>query len=481
MYGDTATDALPAAPGILSRRPNAAIPLMPHRSALLFLRLGASLALLLSASLLECGSPSSTARATELRHTPVVRAVERARPSVVNIHGQKTLGAKYKDFNSSGGSRRVNGMGTGVVIDERGYIITNFHVVDGVRRIQVTLASGKTYVARLISHDRPTDLAIIKIDTPGGLPVITIGTSKDLMVGEPTIAVGNAYGYEHTVTEGIISSLHRTVNVSDTQVYADQIQTSAGINPGNSGGPLMNIDGEMIGINVAVRAGAQNIAFAIPVDKVMEITAKLLSIERLDNHWHGVVAKATSDDEPFLVVERVVDDSPAEKGGLRPGDRIMAIDSHKIERMLDIERALLGLKRGTEVEVAVERNNQPMTLSIVMAPLPRRHVSVNDRAWKLLGVRLNPIPSEQFQSSNDRYRGGLTVTQIRPGSPADRQNIRRGDILVGLHVWETTSLKDVSYVLNWPDLSVNETLKFYILRGEKTFFGHLSVASHTTR
>ncbi len=435
--------------------------------------------MVLAASLLECGSFFSTARATELRRTPIVRAVEKARPSVVNIHGQKTLAAKHEDFNSTRNPRRVNGMGTGVVIDERGYIITNFHVVDGVRRIQVTLDNGKTYLAQLISHDRPTDLAIIKIDAPGRLPVITIGTSKDLMVGEPAIAVGNAYGYEHTVTEGIISSLHRTVNVSDTQVYADQIQTSAGINPGNSGGPLMNIDGEMIGINVAVRAGAQNIAFAIPVDKVMEITAKLLSIERLDNHWHGVVAKATSEDEPYLVVERVVDDSPAKKGGLQPGDRILAIDSHEIERMLDVERALLGLKRGTEVEVAVERGNQSMTLSIVMAPLPKRRMSINDRAWKVLGVRLNPVPSEQFQ--NDRYRGGLTVTQVRSGSPAARQHIRRGDILVGLHVYETTSLKDVSYVLNWPDLSANETLKFYILRGEKTFYGHLSVASHTTR
>src|SRR5207253_4915796 len=176
--------------------------------------------------------------------------------------------------------RKVNGMGTGVVIDERGYIITNFHVVDGVQKIEVTLADGADYVAQLVASEPTADLAVIKISAPGKLPVITTGTSSDVLIGETVVAVGNAYGYHDTVTEGIVSALHRSVQVSDSQGYEDLIQTSAQINPGNSGGPLVNIDGEMIGINVAVRAGAQGIGFAIPVDKAMNIAAKLLSVER---------------------------------------------------------------------------------------------------------------------------------------------------------------------------------------------------------
>ncbi len=156
-------------------------------------------------------------------------------------------------------------MGTGVIIDPRGYIVTNYHVVDGVREIQVTTGRRTdSYVADWSPTIAKTDLAIIKIDAREELPVITIGTSPDLMPGETVIAVGNAYGYEHTVTRGIISALHRTVQVSDAQIYDDLIQTDASINPGNSGGPLLNIDGEMIGINVAVRAGARASALPFP-------------------------------------------------------------------------------------------------------------------------------------------------------------------------------------------------------------------------
>ena len=195
---------------------------------------------------------------------------------MVNIRGEKTVGPGGATATGGENAHRVNGMGTGVVIDPRGYILTNYHVVEGVREIQVTLSDESRFVATLVARDLETDLAVIKIAAPDKLPVITAGTSSDLMAGESVIAVGNAYGYENTVTRGIISALHRAVQVSDAQYYDDLIQTDASINPGNSGGPLLNIDGEMIGINVAVRAGAQGIGFAIPVDKVMNVAATLL-------------------------------------------------------------------------------------------------------------------------------------------------------------------------------------------------------------
>ena len=154
--------------------------------------------------------------------------------------------------------RRVNGMGTGVVIDPRGYILTNYHVVDGVHEIQVTTAEDKKYVASIVARDAETDLAVIKINPAEKMEVIALGTSSDLMQGETVVAVGNAFGYDFTVTRGIVSALHRAVQINDAQYYDDLIQTDAPINPGNSGGPLLNIDGEMIGVNVAVRAGAGN-------------------------------------------------------------------------------------------------------------------------------------------------------------------------------------------------------------------------------
>ncbi len=196
---------------------------------------------------------ASVANGSELRRTPIVKAVANARYAVVNIHGHKTVGSN--DAGRGEAQREVNGMGTGVVIDRRGYILTNYHVVDGVAQIQVTNADGKTSAAQLVARDRATDLAVIKIPQDAKLKVIDIGTSSDLMVGEPVIAVGNAYGYNHSVTRGIVSALHRDVPVSETQQYFDLIQTDASINPGNSGGPLLNIDGQMIGLNVAVRVG----------------------------------------------------------------------------------------------------------------------------------------------------------------------------------------------------------------------------------
>lgn len=457
---------------------------MLYRLALLsrILRSLPAIGWLVPAVLLLAAPASLRAEPSALRRTAIVRAIERARPSVVNIHGQKTVDSPSNRSSGPGHPRRVNGMGTGVVIDERGYIVTNHHVVDGVRRIHVTLATGKTYIARLIERDPLTDLAVIKIDAGRKLPVIDIGTSSDLMVGESVIAVGNAYGYENTVTRGVISALHRTVQISDTQTYEDLIQTDASINPGNSGGPLLNVEGRMIGINVAVRSGAQGIGFAIPVDMAMQVTAHLLDIRRLERHWHGVITREISGAPPKLVVAATEKDSPAEKVGLRPGDLITKVGSRKVARALDLERALLGRKAGEKIKVVVQRSNQPITLSLVLAASPVSAIgSTSDELWQLLGLRLKDLDAEQFRPLHPRYRGGLTVTDVRDGSPADEQGIQPGDVLVGMHIWETVSMENVRYILNRVDAENVAPLKFYILRGNQPYYGYLSLAPVTRR
>jgi serine protease Do len=427
----------------------------------------AVLAVALAVAALVIAAPLRTTSGDELRRSAMVQAVEKARPAVVNIRGHKTV---RSDDSLTAGSREVNGMGTGVVIDPRGYILTNYHVVDGVRQIEVTLADGTTLKGQLVSYDAKTDLAVLKVARSEKMSIITIGTATDLMPAEAVVAVGNAYGYEHTVTRGIISALHRTVQVSDTQSYNDLIQTDASINPGNSGGPLLNITGEMIGLNVAVRAGAQGIGFAIPVDQAMQIAARLMSIERLDRNWHGVTLKSPTPEHTAAVIERVADGSPAQKADLKPGDAIKSIDGQPIHRALDIERVLLGRKAGDQVPVAIERDGNSIDSTIELAA---RKITVEDRMWDQLGARLASVPAKDVRDRRTQYNGGMKVTEVRADGPAKKQGIRPGDVLVGLHVWETVSPDNVEFVLTRPELIELSPIKFYIVRGGETLVGRI--------
>ncbi len=411
--------------------------------------------------------------ASSLRRSAIVRAVQGARPSVVNIHGRKTVPVEY-DSRSSEASSQVNGMGTGIVIDQRGYIITNYHVVEGVASIRVTMADGSTAVAQLVANDPKTDLAIIKIPTEAPLPVINLGTSEDLMPGETVVAVGNAYGYENTVTQGIISALHRTVQVSDYQKYMDLIQTDASINPGNSGGPLLNIDGDMIGINVAVRVGAQGIGFAIPINEALEVAANLMSAERLAAVTHGAKLRTEYDtQESHVVVDSVRTGTPADKAGLRGGDVLLAISDQPLMRRLDFERALLDCQVGEEVPLEINRGGSVMQVSLVLTEGAGLTSVATDDAWDQVGLRLSPVATSTFRKYNTRYRGGLKVVAVRPGSPAAEHGIRRGDILVGMHKWETISLDNIAYILSSAEFKATQPFKFYILRGTDTLYGSM--------
>jgi serine protease Do len=416
--------------------------------------------------------------------TPVVTAVRQARPSVVSIRGEKTSIDPDASREDPDAPRHVNGMGTGTIVDERGYVLTNYHVVSDVRRIEVTLDDGRQYTAELVASDAAADLALIKIPAPKPLPVIRIGTSSDLMDGESVIALGNAFGYEQTVTRGIISALGRDVQVSDTQSYDDLIQTDASINPGNSGGPLLNIDGEMIGVNVAVRAGAQGIGFAIPIDSALNVAARLMNVERLRRTRHGIVAAADNLDAPVRVT-RVVAGSPAEQLGILAGDEIVSVGARPIERPLDLERAFLDQPAGQPVAVELRRDGQAMTVELPLAdvrpPVAAPRVARggdSPRAWDVLGLRLTEEPRTTFQRRNSKYRGGMRVDEVRPESPAAHEGILPGDILVGMHTWETASEQDIQWIVTRPSLAQMGKLKFYVLRGQSTLFGHINVATN---
>lgn len=430
-----------------------------------------------------CGAfvAAPVAQGSELRHTAEVKAVEGAKWSVVNIHGHKMVAAD--DTNPMQSSREVNGMGTGVVIDSRGYILTNFHVVDGVSRIQVTTAGQRTSVAELIARDPATDLAVIKIPADPKLEVVTLGTSSDLMVGEPVIAMGNAFGYNHSVTRGIVSALHRDVPISDTQKYFDLVQTDASINPGNSGGPLLNIDGQMIGLNVAVRVGAQGIGFAIPVDQAVEVAARLIHNYNEKQSWYGVTGETKRlGDEIVFRVTSVDDSSPAKKIGVEEGDIITTVGDSTIKSALDFELVMIGRRPGEEIKLDLVRSGEAKAMKLVTAEVANRGSrQVVDSAWEIMGLRLAPAAVADVQRLNSRYRGGMRVTAVRSGSPAERQNIKPNDILVGMHVWETVTMENVGYVLSQNQFDAARPVKCYILRDERTHYTYLPVTTSTRR
>ena len=440
--------------------------------------LGVIAALALAVSAAPCSAASNP------RETPVVRALKKARSAVVNIHSRKTALSSETLFGNAK-ARKVNGMGTGIVIDPRGYIVTNHHVIDGVESLRVTLVNGGTYSASVVNSDRSRDLAIIKIKPTKPLPMMPIGTSSDIMLGESVIAVGNAFGYENTVTSGIVSALKRNVEVNEKQSYKNLIQTDASINPGNSGGPLINMTGEVIGINVAIRAGAQRIGFAIPIDDARRVIARLMSIERLDGNTHGL---ATTDVKSAkrreLVVRNASPNTPAAKAGFRPGDVIVKVASRPVVDRTDLECGLLGRKSGESVEVTVRRNKETKTLKLALsrfsgATVVRANnnttVATFTKAWTPLGLQLRKVPKSAAGLTRSKYRGGMRVVSVRANSPAAMNGIREGDILVGLHIWETISADNITYVLNHPRLRTFSPLKFYILRQGETLFGHMSV------
>lgn len=389
---------------------------------------------------------------------------------------------------SSEPAQQMKGMGTGIFVDERGYIVTNNHVVEGVRRINVTLHDGTETVARLIAQDPSTDLAVIKISVSRPMELINIGRSNDLMIGEDVIAVGNAFGYEHTVTRGIISALHRNVQVSDSQKYFDLIQTDAAINPGNSGGPLLNIDGELIGINVAVRQGAQCIGFAIPIDRALEVATQLLSTERVSKTWHGLITEPT-DSLAGVTTVSVRANSPAVAAGIQTSDIVTQLNGRRIERPLDIERALLDVPSGSEVSVVLNRSGQSYSTKLSVASTVRSAVtratanrSVDDTTWDSLGLRLVELSDAELRryqqklNKTDDMKGGLRVVSVRSDSPAIQQGLRPGDVLIGLHRWETRKMDHVNYVLSQPEVKNGQQLKFHIVRGGDTLYGYLPVS-----
>jgi serine protease Do len=246
---------------------------------------------------------------------------------------------------------------------------------------------------------------------------------------------------------------------------------------------LLNIDGEMIGLNVAVRVGAQGIGFAIPVDQALEVAARLIHGHNEKQAWYGVAGetKLLGEERVFRVTS-VEADSPAAKAGVEADDIITQVGDTIIKSALDFELALIGRRAGEEVPVSAVRAGEARSLSIAATAAPdRRSRVVVDSAWDVMGLRLVPAPSTEVQRLNPRYRGGMRVVAVRSGSPAERQNIKPNDILVGMHVWETVTMDNVGYVLSQNQFDASRPVKCFILRDERTHYTYLPVTTNVRR
>ena len=353
------------------------------------------------------------------RITPIVEVVEASAPAVVYI--QTDLGVKeQRDIFGRIFRQQMSGAGSGVVILKEGFIITNYHVVRGAQRIVVTFDKQydeQEYPAQLVSYVEQEDLALLKITRGRDFPTIPLGTSSDLMLGETVIAIGNPYGQQHTATDGIVSGLHRNVPIPAAGLeFADLIQTSASINPGNSGGPLININGELIGINAAMNVQANNIGFAIPVDRVKAVLEDQLLSPDTASTWLGF------DVEPgdHLQIAKVVPGSPAAQAGLQPGDCIVSVEGRPVARQEEYNLARIALPTQRTIELRVERDGR--TRKVQMTPWDK----VDGILYQHLGLKVDVVALQ-----NAPY---LRVSELRPDGPAAELGLEAGDLLDAMRV-----------------------------------------------
>ena len=444
----------------------------PPRTSASISRAGLVAILLLAAARIALGAAPPPDDPLADRKTPVVRAVQKAAPSVVNISTkQERIVQPYfwmdlpdvfrREFGDLFRPRRqvTGSLGSGVIISTGGYIVTNAHVVQKADEIVVTLADESQHKAELVSADPEADLAIIKMAADRPVSAIRMGTSSDLMIGETVITVGNPFGYQHTVTTGVVSAVDRTIEPEPGLKYEGLIQTDAPINPGNSGGPLLNIRGELIGINSAIRAGAQGLGFAIPVDKIREIMAGLLNVRRGGKAWLGLKYSATA--PAGVIVKEVEKDSPASRANMAAGDRIESLDGRPATDLIEFETSVLDRKIGDTVRLGVRRGERLYETKVTLAAAPKPDGA--KLAREQFGLNLQELNQELATTLRLATAQGLLVAGIDPGSPAEKAGFRRSDVVVQVDRYPVENLEMLGNLLI--QVKKGDRILFYVVRG----------------
>ena len=349
-------------------------------------------------------------------------------------------------------SRRTQGAGSGVIISQDGYVLTNNHVVEGAKEVTVTFANQQEYKAQVVGRDPKTDLAVLKVESKKSFPAVTLGDSDQLQVGDWVVAIGNPFGLNNTVTSGIVSAKGRVIGAGP---YDDFIQTDASINPGNSGGALLNMKGELVGINTAIIPNGQGIGFAIPVNTAKPLVPQLISKGEVTRGYLGVniqsitpeLAKALKlQDRKGALVADVVSGGPADQGGIKRGDVIIAFNGKVVEDSRHLPVLVAAAPVNQEATVTILRNGHEQKLSMKVGQLPEDKTAsekpVHPAAgkWGLQLRDLNPQIAQRFNLKEDK---GVVVAGLEPGSRAAEAGMQRGDLILEVNRQPVGSVKEV--------------------------------------
>ncbi|MCH7896944.1 MAG: DegQ family serine endoprotease [candidate division NC10 bacterium] len=424
-----------------------------------------------------------------------VEVAERLKPSVVNINTTQKVQTSRRQIEPffRGPFREFFGeefferffkrprnferrsLGSGVIVDAKGYILTNNHVVEQADEIQVTLVDERSFRAKVIGTDPKTDLAVIQIEEATDLHPAALGDSSKMRTGDFVIAIGNPFGLSHTVTVGVVSATRRAG--MGITAYEDFIQTDASINPGNSGGPLLNIDGEVIGINTAILASGQGIGFAIPINLAKEIMEQLIKEGQVVRGWLGVVIQPLTPElapqfgvkpRGGVLIADLVEGGPAETAGLKTGDVLLTFAGKPVTDIRQLQQLVATVRPGKRVAVKIKRKEQTLTLDVTVGRMPTEEtVAVAPKTLEQHGFAvqdLTPELRERFQVKE----GGVLVSSVEPGSPAFRRGLRSGDVILEANRHPVQSRQGLLEILRTskPDTD----LLLLVRRGKNTHF-----------
>jgi len=440
----------------------------------------------------------TTARSLGLAFVEVVKKVQ---PSVVNVTTEKTItvkpwerygedffkGSPFEDFFKGFGiTPREKGKeyrhkqrsgGSGVIVDKEGYILTNNHVIEGADKVKVRLNDGREFPALVKGQDTRTDLAVLHIKAKD-LPVATLGDSDKLEVGEWAIAIGSPFGLEHTVTVGVISAKGRSG--LGTGTYEDFVQTDASINPGNSGGPLINIDGEVVGINAMIIQPGTGIGFAIPINMAKQILNDLIKQGKVVRPWLGISAQDLTPEmaEQFQVKEKegvlvsqVHQGTGAEKAGLASGDIIKSVDDKAIKNVNELVKEIQKKKVGQKVKLSTVRDGKPNTIEVTTSAMPDKLEATKEKEIEeKLGAQiqeLTPQLAARYRISSEIKRG-VVVIGLEDGSPADELGLQEGDVILEINRKKIETIKDFEKSIK--DLNLEKGIVFRLHRRGNSFY-----------
>jgi Do/DeqQ family serine protease len=418
------------------------------------------------------------------RRTPVVEAVETSSPAVVNItstrvverslgrlFGPRGLGRFLDEMYGLPGRRyKKENLGSGVVVDgSRGLVLTNAHVISGASEILVRLQDGRELEAQLLGADPDFDLAVLQVDSSQDLPEAAMGDSSNIYIGETVIAIGNPFGYAHTVTTGVVSALKRSVRAQD-QVLTDFIQTDAAVNPGNSGGPLVNVNGRVIGITTAIHAQAEGIGFAIPINKAKRVMQELLAKGSVSPVWLGLSGQDVDQRIASyfglskvrgMLVTAVHKPSPAAEAGLRPGDLLLRLDAVAVQDKDHYLKLLRNFTDKQTIQVTLQRDDKSATRTLQAEALDRGRIL--ELAWNRWGVRPGARPGT----------AGLALDAVKQGSPAAELGLRPGDAL--LQVGNTRIENAADFAEAYLRHRMQGVLLLRVLRGGKLYHARMAL------